>query len=42
MYDLGHVTFFPQFLKKKFYSFKLWKCGNTFTGDSENTEQGYI
>ena len=26
----------------KFLGFKLWKYGNTFTGDLENTEQSYI
>ena len=25
-----------------FYFFKLWKYDNTFTGDLEDTEQGYI
>ena len=33
----GKFLFPPSFL-----FFKLWKYDNTFTGDLENTEQGYI
>jgi len=29
-------------LKNFFLFFKLWKYDNTFIGDLENTEQGYI
>ena len=29
-------------LKQIIFFFKFWKYDNTFTGDPENTEQGYI